>query len=260
MTTQTDVILHEFMFSNYCEKVRWAFAHKGIVPKTRDYLAFMHMRPIKKLSGQTSVPVAEFNGEVVSGSAAIVDRLESDFPQHALYPDDHNAHEQAMIWQAEFDEIGANIRGAMFYDWMIDKNFMFKMLTVGRKGAKFSAYKLMFSLMFPKMKKMLSERAPDPDALRNETAAILDKVARASADTGYLVGSKFSIADLTAAAILYPVFFPPETPSAIFADTTDAGRTWLRRWESHPAGEYVRRMFSSHRMNADVGVVAQAAE
>lgn len=247
MTEKSQIVLHEFLFSNFCEKVRWAFEYKGIHPQKKDYLAFLHMRPIRQLSGQTSVPVVEFGGDVVAGSASILDRLEKESRDRSLYPANDRALEEAQNWQSQLDNVGATIRGAMFYDWMSNREFMFTMLTVGRRGMKFSAYKLFFFLMFPTMKRMLKERAPDPDSLRDQTLAMLDRVAESSQATGYLVGAEFSIADLTAAAILYPLFFPEGTPGSVLAATSDAGCKWLGRWQSHPAGEYVHRIYKDHR-------------
>src|SRR5262249_33122587 len=47
---------------------------------------------------------------------------------------------------------------------------------------------------------------------REKTLAALDRLEAELRPSGYLVGDRFSVADLTAAALLAPVVFPPEFP------------------------------------------------
>ncbi len=241
------ITLHQFYFSNFCEKANWALDYKGITANARYHLPFLHSRSMRKLSGQTSVPVMEIEGKVIAGSSEIIDELEQKALGAPLYPNGGAELNAAQEWQSKLDQAGATFRGAMFYDFMQDRDFMFKMLTAGQPGLKVKAYKLMFNAMFSKMGNMLRERAPDPDALRSETLEILDAVAETSRETGYLVGSEFSVADLSASALLYPLFFPTGTTSAEFVNSSEAGMQWISRWKDHAAGGYVRRMYSAHR-------------
>ncbi|MFT4046122.1 MAG: hypothetical protein QM661_05430 [Solimonas sp.] len=73
--------------------------------------------------------------------------------------------------------------------------------------------------------------------------------------TGYLVGDRFSIADLTAAVILFPTCLPPEYPVAVPEPRPAGWQRWLGRWRDHAGCDYVRRMYREHR-----GVSAAIAE
>ncbi|MEM7138178.1 MAG: glutathione S-transferase family protein [Myxococcota bacterium] len=241
------VILHRFAFSNYCEKVNWAADYKSVPYTVREYLPFLHRRPITKLSGQALVPVLEDEEHVVAGSARIVDHLETKPGHRSLFPEDPAERAEAMAWQKRLDPIGATLRAALFYDIFEDRDFGFRLLTAGGTGARIAAYKLMFSAMLPKMKKMLAERASDPERLRVRVREALDDVERASSETGYIVGSRFSIADLTAAALFFPTRFPEGAPGAAIARGHKVGKAWLRRWEAHPATAFVDRMYAAHR-------------
>lgn len=240
------ITLHQFVFSNFCEKVRWACDIKGVTPTLKTYLPFLHMKPIKALSGQTSVPVMEYEGTVVAGSAASVATLENLFPETPLLPKDPKSREAVLNWEARLDAIGPTVRGAMFYDFTTDRPFMFRVLTSGYSGRLFM-YRQMFRMMFPRMKSMLKERVPDREALYVSVGALLDDIDAATQNTGYLVGERFTLADLAAASILYPLIFPEGTPGAEQINTAEAGRTWLGRWAEHGATDYVLRMYSEHR-------------
>ncbi len=239
--------IHLFYFSNYCEKVVWAIEYKSLEIPQRYYLPFLHMRPLKKLSGQTSVPVLSCAEDVIAGSAKIIDTLETRFGGASLYPTDAQCRAAALDWQNRLDELGPTIRGALFYDLIEDPGFMFRVLTTDRGGLGMQLYRVFFRAMFPMLRKMLRENAPDAERLRTGTAALLDEVSCAVNANGYLVGDRFSIADLTAAALLYPLFFPNGTPSAGVIDTGKAGRRWLSRWDDHPAKDYVADIYQRHR-------------
>ena len=75
----------------------------------------------------------------------------------------------------------------------------------------------------------------------------LDFVANGIAETGYLVGGEFSIADLTAAAMLAPVVNPDhpamKRPEPMPAATADL----IARYADHPAAVWVHRIYREHR-------------
>ena len=59
--------LHQFPFSHYNEKARWALDWKGVPHVRRSYLPGPHMLPVYRLSGQRSVPVLRAGTEVIPG-------------------------------------------------------------------------------------------------------------------------------------------------------------------------------------------------
>ena len=87
--------------------------------------------------------------------------------------------------------------------------------------------------------------------------AALDRL-EAELDGGeYLVGDRFSVADLTAAALLYPLVFPPEGPSV----PPPAGYERFRApLADRPGYRWVEEMFRRHRSPAPAPVAAEPAE
>ncbi|MEM7097980.1 MAG: glutathione S-transferase family protein [Pseudomonadota bacterium] len=242
----SEITLHRFPYSNFCEKVNWAFAYKGIGPKVVTHLPFLHMRPITKLSGQTAVPVIETPDQgVIAGSAQIIEYLESVTATGLLYPIDAEEKREVLRWQSELDEVGASVRGAMFFDYLNDKSFFHQMLTDGGQGG--FGYKLMFRAMAPMLGSILRKEEPDPGVYQSKVREALDKVASAVAQDGYLVGGRFTAADLTAASLFYPVCYPAGTPGHAISHSTDAGRQWLARWKGNRALPYIQDMYARHR-------------
>ena len=84
---------------------------------------------------------------------------------------------------------------------------------------------------------------------RAKTAAAMDRLERELSPSGYLVGDFFTVADLTAAALFYPVARPPEFPYPMVAhdDLSDSWREFLDSFAQRPGGQWVTEIYRRHR-------------
>ncbi len=96
--------VHRIPFSTNVERVALAAAHKGVEVEWVDHDA-ADRSAIEAFSGQSLVPVAEVDGDVVRGSMRIVERLEADHPHPPLYPDDPLEAARARIFISWFDRV-----------------------------------------------------------------------------------------------------------------------------------------------------------
>ena len=96
--------VHRIPFSTNVERVALAAGFKGVGIDWVDHSADDRAAVIE-VSGQSLVPVAEFDGEVVSGSMRIVDRIERDHPEPTLYPEDAADRARAHIFISFFDRV-----------------------------------------------------------------------------------------------------------------------------------------------------------
>jgi glutathione S-transferase len=87
--------------SHPCATVEAALQRKGIPYRTTEFPPPMHMAPMKLLFGERTVPGIKIDGEKISGSRAILRRLDELVPEPALYPADPAARaavEEAEAW------------------------------------------------------------------------------------------------------------------------------------------------------------------
>ena len=105
------ITLHQFEFSHFNDKARWALTWKGLEHKRISYLPGPHMPAIRRLSGQNQTPVLSLDDEVIAGSASIIDRLEQLHPEPALYPQDPQQRKAALDWQQRYDETVGLVAG-----------------------------------------------------------------------------------------------------------------------------------------------------
>jgi glutathione S-transferase len=245
-----DLELLQFRFSHYNEKARWALDYKGIAHRRTDLLPGPHRNAIKRLTGQTATPVLRMERTFVAGSARIVARLERDFPETAsLYPTDPQLRDQALEWERHFDLIfGPATRILVFAAILDHPNYIPRMFA----GTKSWPARLAYRTAFPFMRGLIAQGngLTAPDALFHaerhvaDTMATLERHARRG---DYLVGGRFSIADLSAAALMAPLIDPPHPDMNLPAPRPEALTELTRKWAAHTAGQWALGIYASHR-------------
>jgi glutathione S-transferase len=87
-------------------------------------------------------------------------------------------------------------------------------------------------------------------AARAEIATAFDELHKATEATGYLVGDRFTLADLSAAAVLAHLVLPDEYPYRLWDpdEVQPALRAFRERLSGHPAFGWVQRMYRLHRL------------
>jgi glutathione S-transferase len=240
--------LLQFRFSHYNEKARWALDYKGIAHSRRSLLPGLHILPVLRASRQRQVPVLRDGGEVIPGSAAIADYLERRQPAPPLYPADPAERARALEIQRWFDEeIGPIVRVAFFVEVLPDGRYAPSLFTGGTGALGRAAYGAMFPGIRAVMRRdmrLTAERAADGLARGREA---FDFVVQHAGPSGYLVGNRFTIADLAAAALLSPAVLPDEFPYLPPRPYGAALTSWLARWADHPGAAWVREMYRRHR-------------
>jgi len=238
--------LHTFPFSNYCEKTLWALDHLGLEYATRTHYPGPHARAVARLSGQSAVPVLEEAGSVITDSGQILRHLIATTPDQTLVPDQHAT--AIWDWHDRLDPFGKKLRGLMFYAILPRPSASIPVLTYGTRKA-ISGYGLFFRAMTPMLMRMLRTAMPDQAKARSDCDQIMQSVAQSASATGYLVGDRFSLADLTAAALFFPICLPPHSmgaqrPPALrgFDDR------WLAQWRTSPVVDYVQNIYARHRL------------
>jgi glutathione S-transferase len=240
--------LHQFRFSNFNEKARWALAFKGLDLPRADYLPGPHGREIRKIAPLSHTPILEWDGAYVQGSAEVIDFLEQAYPDPALYPADPTEREQALALQAHFDEmVGPEARRALFLDTMDDAKYMAGLFAEGKPWLVRKSYGAMLPLVRPLMRSAMDLSMDKQPAALKATEDALDFVAEKSRETGYLVGDMFSVADLAAAALLSVTANPDHPDMKRPEPMSKTTRAWMDRWKDHPGTAWIKTMYAKHR-------------
>jgi len=242
------ITLHQFQFSHYNEKARWALDYKLLPYRKRSLLPGLHIPVVLWLSGQRQLPVLEDDGAIIAGSAAIIAHLEETHPDPPLFPAGEAERRRALEIAAWFDEkVGPAIRRAFFFDLLPEGAAAARLFTGDRTDLTASLYRALFPLTRAIMRADMRIDAEGGAEGRRITAEAFDRVADVVGPSGYLVGDAFSVADLTAAALLAPALCPPEFPVQIPEPRPRALVEWNQRWAAHPGGRWVLDIYRRHR-------------
>ena len=241
-------ILWQFLISHYAEKARWALDYKGVPHIRRSLLPGPHMARLQKMTGQNQVPVLEINGEAICDSTRIIERLESDYPAPPLYPSDPAEREAALELEHYFDEeLGPYIRQWAYFHLLPNADAVTTMFA----GPEDSHARAFLQKIFPAVREgmcqVMNINAQTAEEARLRTVASMDRIAREVRPSGYLVGDRFTVADLTAAALLWPSALPKEFPYAQPtpppAEFAAANAPLLE----HPAIKWTLGIYARHR-------------
>jgi glutathione S-transferase len=209
-------VLWQLPLSHYSEKVRWALDYKAVEHERHTPVAGYHMALALFLTRgrQYTLPVIELDGRRIGDSSAIIAALEQRHPDPPLYPADEDERRRALALEDWFDEqLGPAIRRYVFhmlrgqrelFDELADRQVP-PVLQGHRRVA--GAYARVFTAArFQAVSNHRSQEALE------HTIGALDRLESELGENQYLVGERFTVADLTAAALFYPLVLPPEGP------------------------------------------------
>ena len=240
-------VLWQFAFSHFNEKVRWALDYKGIPHVRRSVPIGLHLPIMRRLTGQTETPVLFVGGQRLVDSTRIIAALERLRPEPALYPSNPAERARALEIEEYFDEeIGHPLRKAVLHEIFTDPDYTAALFCMGqprwvRRG---------FRLLVDRLIEVYRLRADvTPESAAHGRERVLAGLARIEAElrpSGYLVGDRFSSADLTCAALCYPLVVPPQFPE--LGGRWPAACVRYRNTLAHRRGfQWVAEMYRRHR-------------
>jgi len=235
-------------FSHYSEKVRWALDYKRVAHRRR-VLGSDYLIKVWRATGQGKLPVLWLDGRAIADSTRIIAALEEHYPEPALYPREAAARQRALALEDDLDEtLGPALRAAVVTPlFQHDPDFALRMLTTGMGGKAYPGLRRMLRV-FPwyyRLRHKISERNLERD--RTIVAAALDRIEQERQGRTYLVGEVFSVADLTAAALLGPLLQPPELQYPLQVELPVYLEDYRTTLLQHPAAQWAADIYRLHR-------------
>ena len=241
-------LLWQLRFSHYNEKARWALDYKGVAHRRVTLAPGRHRFRARRLWGGDTTPVLELEGETIGDTTAIIAALERTRPGPALYPEDPSERERALELEDFFDEeLGPYLRGAVF-DVTLEHPAEFAAVTsqgLGRPEQVMN--RLAAPISTRVIRRLLVDGPGGPEKCRAKTIAAMDRLDSELDGGDYLVGDGFTVADLTAAALFFPLVSPPEFEY-------EMPDPWPPEWEAfrdslaeRPGYQWAGEMYRRHR-------------
>jgi len=240
--------LWQFAFSHFNEKARWSLDYKKLPHRRRTFLPGMQVAPVMKLTGQTSVPVLLVDGKGVFDSTRIIETLERLSPEARLYPTNAAERDRALELENFFDEeLGPYDRQLLFYLVLPYPGFVVDCFGADSGLAARTAYRAAMPAVSIGMRRMMKIDAKHAEIAKSKTLAAFDRLESELGQSEYLVGETFSVADLTAAALLSPIVLPREFPYLPKAEIPEPMQNLRDELCQRRGYKWVEEMYRRHR-------------
>ncbi len=199
--------------SHYCEKARWALERLGLSYREERHLQVFHYPFSFGLSRGPNVPVLVDGQRVVTDSTRILQYLDGyATPEQRLYPDEPGLRAQVEAWEDRFDEeLGVDSRRWVYH------HYLFRPVGAFRGAAQGVPLweKLLMPLAAPLIMILITALLR-PSAERVEQGLQRSRALVAQLDAlladgrPYLLGDRFTAADLTLASLMAPYLLPAQ--------------------------------------------------
>ena len=237
-------------FSHFCEKARWGLDRSGVNYTEESHAPLAHIWAVFRARGDRTVPILMTNDGVFSDSTDILKYVDPFMPEEArLYPEAPAARREVDDLEDLFDrKLGPRAR-RWAYSWLVyDRSIVAPLFqaSMSPREKKFSSVIVPLALVAVKRSMRITPALRD-----SEFAKILEmyksldeKLSRGT----FLVGDKFSAADLTFAALSAPLVVPAENPwMPNLADAPDKMKEQIAELRSLKAGMHALRMYQEER-------------
>jgi glutathione S-transferase len=239
--------------SHYSEKIRWALDYKRVPHRRRSPLPGSHIPIAFALTRGKSItlPLLRLDGRTISDSTAILAAIEQRWPEPPLYPADPELRRRALELEDFFDEeLGPHARLLPFHELTNEPEMFAEVAAAAVPGplGKAKGPIGLYARTYTGLRFGVRDEAAATTA-RTKIVAALDRLdAELAANGGeFLVGESFSVADLTAASLFYPVVGPDEGPLPADIPTPPALERFRAEIGDRPGFIWVKETFQRHR-------------
>lgn len=109
------------------------------------------------------------------------------------------------------------------------------------------AHRAMAPLLGGVMRRKMNITPASAEAARRKTLEAMDRLEKELRPSGYLVGDRFTVADLTAAALLSPIVRPAEFPYRAAVPLPEPGVKIRESLSTHPAFQWTLKIYRQNR-------------
>jgi glutathione S-transferase len=239
--------------SHFCEKARWALDRAGVDYAEERHLQLIHVAAARRAGGGRTVPVlVTAAGELLDDSTRILrwaDRQVSG--DRALYPAGELGDEAAALEAWLDGGLGPDGRLWMYHETLPAIDALEPWALAGVPRWERRAFRVAGRLVDRAIRRHLAIDAAAAGAALVRVDAVFDDIAARLTDgRHFLLGDRFTAADLAFAALAAPVLLPerygsPLPPPEVVPEPM---ARVVRRLRAHPAGEFADRMYTEERV------------
>jgi glutathione S-transferase len=239
--------------SHFCEKARWGLDRAGVDYVERPHLQLVHVFAARFAGGGRTVPVfVTAGGEVLADSTAILRWADTQVAAGLrLYPDGELGVQAAALEASLDHEFGPDGRLWMYHETLPVVGQLRRWVLAGIPRWERVFFRAAGPLVSISLRRFLRVDAAAARAAHARIDQVFDDIGQRLSDgRRFLLGDRFTAADLTFAALAAPMLLPagygsplppPEAMPAAFSEE-------VQRFRAHPAGAFADRLYREERV------------
>jgi glutathione S-transferase len=237
--------------SHFCEKARWALDRAGIAYATESHMPMLHWAATVPRGGRSVPLLVTTDAGALCDSRDILEYANAHAPPDGkIYPDSAAERAEVDELSAEFDrKLGPSTRRWVYFHAFADKAVALSFLGADVSALQRNAFGAMFPVARAMMRRAMKVDAPNTERSVEYVRKTFAAIGARLGGRRFLVGDRFSAADLTFASLAAPMILPPEYSVKI------PGRDRMPRemlplveeLRATPAGAHALRMFRDER-------------
>jgi glutathione S-transferase len=234
-------------FSHYCEKARWALDHCGVSYVEEAHLPVFHYLATYRNGAKRTVPVLIDGKTIVRDSTDIVAWADKQRPG-SLIP--ISGADDALAIEDDLDNhFGPATRRWAYYHLLPNRKAD-PYIVEGAPRWERTMLKLTRRLAVGFLRRGLKVDEAGVARSLEKIESTLSRVDEIIGDgRRYLAGDRFTVADLTFAALASPILLPPEHPAQKipFELLPKGARDQVEAWRARPAGQFALSLYARER-------------
>lgn len=256
MPTHAPLTLYTFAMSHYSEKVRWTLDSSDIAYKEICLSPAFHIGPALRMGGrgQTTLPIVQGDGFSIQDSPRILTWLQSNRGPLAVMPLVLDTEVRKV--EQRFDAIGKDVARYLYAgSFGVADTHIVKLWTDHANTVQAAVIRATYPIMRWVFRQKLQINAKRVEVARARIREAMEWLDTQLADgRRFLVGDAFTVADITAAALLAPLACPAQHP--VYGDPAyrSGMRAALQEWEGRPSITWVRELYATQRGTMKGGV------
>jgi glutathione S-transferase len=255
MPSSPQALLITMPHSHYAEKARWALDWLALPYREERHVPLLHRLATTRRGGG-SVPVLLHGAACLTDSTDIVRHADAACGGDRLLPADAAQRAEVLALEERFDTgLGVHVRRWAYAQLLPDRADLRRMMSYRVPRYEAALLSLLMPAIVPLVRRAFRITPASAERSRQRVREEFGAVDALLADgRRYLVGERFSAADLTFAALASPVLLPPQcgAPYPALRAAPAAMRDEVLALRATAAGRFALRLYAEQRLRAAV--------